>query len=618
MKKLIAIITLLLAVCTTRAQRTDTELSRDSILDWRYLLNAPKQQTYKPIKDQYVPGVSYSVWQQQAADMLFNWVKQSVLPKGVVMKYVFKDNSRWWPFETPALHTYGIQLAGFPAIYKNGKLYTDGEHGLYMGLGFNNFPGDYIKGGFNPDGLYLFAERAQLSTGDTDDQLKSEGIDKRILPQLYTYRTYLDHYHDNGKPLNGIGVVIAKNGEWPFKPVLVKDAVKYINQQLAAYPGIAQKNSYVMRTLQQTLDRLKSYYNEATKLKEQYAMLEDEAGHAVLNPESIINGLPVSKTFPEYRVLVAATKQTIDQSKTDKPMWLYMNFSGNGSMVGNLSQFDPQFTSGRDYFVNTLLRNFNFDYAAKWLSQPEAMKSVAYTPVNAPAKSSGNNISAPATVSAATATKNKDPFTILYEDFEGHQPGAFSAKGWHTYGHNGHDFANATLKTLNGQQGKWIIIPNDFTFYPDFTKPLPASFSISYDVYFSSDMSNKRTPVIFRLDTYDNKKYNSIDLHDMNRNGFQFNLAPSGESQTSKRFMEVAYNETLTDVRLTNIKTNEATHVSININGAAVKVTVNGKEVMHDDNVLPAGKTFKRYGWYSGSEKIYISNIYVKSGTPVK
>ena len=368
-----------------QAQRSDAELGKDSVLGWKYIINPPKQQAYKPIKDNVVPGATYTAWQQGTADLLYKWVQQSCLPKGLVLRNVLKENQQWWLSGAPALHSYGIQLIGFEAHFLKGKINLQCcEKGQFLSLGFNSFPGDYITGGFNPNGLYLFAEIAQFSTGDDEKKLTTEGIDKQILPQLHSYRTYLDHYHDNGKAWNRIGVAVIKNGEWPFKPVLVKEIIDYINRQLAAYPGIAQKNPYAMESIKKALDRLQPYANEVAKLRETNyynAMYKDDNGHAILDPNIIFNDLPASKAFPEYRILVSATQQVIDQSKTDKPMWLYMNFAGNGTAIPNTAQFDPKLSTERDHFANTLLRNFNFEYVSNWLSQPEKMKNVPYTPL---------------------------------------------------------------------------------------------------------------------------------------------------------------------------------------------------------------------------------------------
>lgn len=620
MKRCIPTITALLFAFayTAQGQRSDIELNRDSILDWRYVSAAQTPQPYKPIKDNEVPGSNYTAWQQQAADMLFKWVQQSWLPKGLVIRNLLKENQQWWLNGAPALHSYGIQLAGFPAHFVGGKLDLHCcEIGQYLAIGFNSFPGDYLRGGFNPDGLFFFAEIPPFTTEDEEAKLTAENIDKQILPNLHPYRTYLDHYHNNGKPQNMISVVVAKNGEWPFKPVRVKDIVDYITRQLAAYPGIQQKNPYEIKAAIEALTRLKPYYNEVAKLKGtnfNNAMLKDDNGHAVLDPTVIINGLQINKPFPEYRILVSTTRQIVDQAKTDKPLWLYINFSGNSNPVDNPGKFEPAFSTEREYMVNTLLRNFNFDYVSKWLADPEKIKNVAYTPVNAPRKTTENNI--PPTITP----KNTDPYTLLYENFEGYPTGTLSAQGWHTYGHDGHDFKNASLGTLNGQQGKWVSIPDQFSFYPNFEKPLPATFTVNYDICFTNTIQNKRTPIYFRLDTKDPnpKKSNPIDLHDINRSGFQFAIALSGETESSKRFMDIADKETIGTYRVNGLKPDDVVHITISVNGPTVVVTANGKEVMKDEQALPAGKAFKRYGWYCGEPGVYLGNILVKSSTPVQ
>ena len=620
MNKLLLLISFLIAAYYSEAQRSDNELNRDSVTGWRYVVNSPNPKAvYMPIKSQYANGAVYSVWQQQASDMLINWIQQSYLPRGLVMRTIAKGDQRWYVDGNGPLHSYGVNFLGYAASFVQGKIDLHCcEQGQRLQAGFNDFPGVYING-FNPESLHFFAEQASFTSGDDDVQLSKEDINKKIQSSLYGCRTYLDHYHDNGQQMFKIGVVVPKNDEWPFKPLLVKDAVAYINQQLATYPDIMQKNPYSAEPVKKALERLKPYYNEVAKLKSAINYnnaLNDGAGHYLLNPEVIINGQSIDKTFPEYNILVSTTQQTISQTKTDNPLWVYFNLTPTNVVIqGNLAKFDTKFGTGIAHMVYSLLHNFNFDYVNKWLSRPEAMKDVAYTPVNAPTPSSGNTISAPVNVSTTVAAKNKDTYTILYEDFDAYPAGTLSAKGLHTYGHDGHSFENATLIKVSGQTGKWISIPYAYTLYPDFTKPLPISFTVNYDVYFDSKISNKRAPVYFRLDTKDPdlKKSNPIDLHDINRNGFQFALALSGETEISKRFMDVKYDEVVGKVSIASLKENDVTHVSISVNGAAVSVSVNGKEVMHDNNTLPAGKTFKRCGWYCDVPGIYIGNIYIKS-----
>ena len=621
MKSYVAIIVFLFIAFGAQAQ-SDQELNRDSVIGWQYVSNPINSKAiYKPVKGLYAGG-AYSAWQQQASDLLLSWIQQSYLPRGLIVRTIAKNDERWYVDDYSPLHSYGINLLGYSAHFVNGKIDLKCcEQGLKLIAGFNDFPGVAIKK-FNPGGLYFFVEEAQFSSGDDDAQLSKEGIDKKIQPNLYNYRTYLDHYHDAGQQMFKVGVVVSKNGDWPFKPVLVKDAVAYIQQQLAAYPAILQKNPYSAEPVKKALERLKPYYNEVVKLRANYNpnnAINDNNDHYLLDPEAIINGNPINKTFPEHSILVSTTQQTIDQSKTDNPLWVYFNFTPlNRAIVGNPAKFDTKFGTDISHMVYSLLNNFNFDYVARWLAQPDARKSMAYTPVKAPAKSTGNIFSAPAMVSATASTKNKDPYTILYDDFNGYTDGTLSAKVWHTYGHNGHDFANASVSTVNGQSGKWISVPQDFSFYPNFNKPLGANFTVNYDVYFGKNVKNQRTPFYFRIDTEDPKKSNPIDLHDINREGFQFSLAMSGETETSKRYMSVEYKETFTNTRIPTAKAGDVAHVTISVNGAAIAVSVNGKELMHDDNAIPAGKSFRRYAWYCSEPGVYFSNVYVKSGSPVQ
>lgn len=598
-----------------QAQRNDTELNRDSVVGWKYVSNPPKANAvYKPIKSQIANAGTYSVWQQQASDLLLSWIQQSYLPRGLVMRTITKNDQRWSLYSNGPLHSYGVDFLGYSAHFVQGKIDLHCcEQGQRLVAGFNDFPGVYLKG-FNPGGLYFFAEQAQFTSGDDDAQLSKEGIDKKIQPNLYGYRTYLDHYHDNGQQMFKIGVVVPKNGEWPFKPVLVKDAIAFYNQQLAAYPDLLKYDyDYRIKQINTAIERLKPFYNEPAKILNK-TILTDDKGHSAVSPVDIVNGKSIDKTFPEYFTLVSATQQTINQTKTDKPLWMYLYLTPmNVSLVGNPANFDTKFGTEIPHMVYSLLRNFNFDYVSKWLVQQEAMKAVAYKPLNVPAQSTASNIVSAVSTSATATAKNKDPFTILYEDFDGYPTGTFSSNGWHTYGyHSGNNFENATLTTIAGQKGKWVSIPNGFTFYPDYKKPLPAGFMVNYDISFGSGVKNKRSSLVFKIDTRPLKNKPPIETSD-DQSGFQFSIAMSGETETEIRFMKVKYDGKFTDVRLPAFKTDDVAHISISVNGAAIAVSVNGKELMHDDNGLPDGYTFTRYGWYSGEQNITLSNIYIKS-----
>ncbi|MBS1577497.1 MAG: hypothetical protein JST09_19520 [Bacteroidetes bacterium] len=597
--------------------QNDQELNRDSVIGWQYISNPPKANAvYKPIKSQFADGATYTAWQQQAADMLIKWIQKSYLPRGLVMRTIAKNDERWSLDDNGPLHSYGVDFLGYETHFANGKIdLRCCEQGQRLLAGFNDFPGVYIKD-FNPDGLYFFAEQATFTSGDDDAQLSKEGIDKKNQPNLYGYRTYLNHYHDNGKQMFKMGVVVSANNSWPFKPVLVKDAVAYIQQQMAAYPGIMQKNPYSAEPIKKNLERLKPYYNEVVKLNATYNYNNaenDGNGHYLLNPEAIVNGKPLNKTFPEYKILVTTTQQTIDKTKSDNPLWVYFNLTPtNITLEENLAKYDAKFGTGNPHMLYSLLNNFNYDFVAKWLAQPEARKNMVYTTSKAPAKTSGNVFTTPATVSPTASAKNKDANTILYEDFDGYPTGQLSTKNWHTAG-NG--FANSSLTTINGQSGKWVIIPEKSTFYPDLNIPLPQNFTVSYDVYFAPGISNKRVLHYFRMDGYDPKdKYpQPMDISNTVDKGMDFGIAMSGECTMECKFRKGQFKEMYENhLKVAAAKDKDVAHVSVSVNGTAVIVSVNGKEVIRNDNARPVEQPYKRIGWYCGEPNMLLGNVYIR------
>ncbi len=622
LKKYFSISVFFFLVISSFAQ-SDVDLNRDSVVAWQYVSNPIRPNAvYKPIKKstgEY--DHTYTAWQQQASDMLINWIQQSYLPRGLVMRTIAKNDQRWSLYENGPLHSYGVDFLGYETHFANGKIdLRCCEQGQRLVAGFNDFPGTFIKG-FNPGGLYFFAEHAQFTSGDDEAQLSKEGIDKKIQPNLYGYRTYLDHYHDNGQQVFKMGVVVAKNGEWPFKPVLVKDAVAYIQQQMVAYPGIMQKNPYSAEPVKKALERLKPYYNEVAKLNVNYNYdnaINDGNNHYLLNPEAILNGKSIGKTFPEYNILVSTTQQTVDQTKKDDPLWVYVNLTPtNVTLQGNPAKFDTKFGTGISHMVNSLLNNFNFDFVAKWLVQPNARKSMVYSPAKAPARYSGNNAVTPTTVSATASAKNKDPYTILYEDFDGYPAGEISSKKWHTAGYG---FANSSLVNVSGQNGKWVVIPEKFTFYPDLNIPLTQNYTVSYDVYFGPGISNNRVLHHFRLDSYNPKdKYpQPMNMGSAIDKGIDFSIAMNGETATDFKYSKGQYKDLYKEIRITGFKEKDVAHVSVSVNGTVVSVSVNGKEVISNDQAFPVDQPYKRVGWYCSNPNMLLGNIYIRSNSPVQ
>jgi hypothetical protein len=242
---------------------------------------------------------------------------------------------------------------------------------------------------------------------------------------------------------------------------------------------------------------------------------------------------------------------------------------------------------------------------------------MAYAPVKTPAKATGNIALTPGVVSATASAKNKDPYTILYEDFDGYPAGEISSKKWHTAGYG---FANASLANVNGQSGKWVTIPGKFTFYPDLNIPLTQNYTVNYDVYFGPGITNKRVMHYCRLDAYDPKdKYpQPMNMASAVDKGMDFSIAMSGETTTECKFRKGDYKEMFQDVRIPAFKEKDIAHVSVAVSGTSVAISINGKEVIRNDNARPVEQLYKRIGWYCSEPNMLLGNIYIKSNTAVQ
>lgn len=124
----------------------------------------------------------------------------------------------------------------------------------------------------------------------------------------------------------------------------------------------------------------------------------------------------------------------------------------------------------------------------------------------------------------------------------------------------------------------------------------------------------------FRLDAYDPKdKYpQPMNIASAVDKGMDFAIAMSGETTTECKFRKGDYKEMYQDLRITAFKEKDIAHVTVSVNGTAVSISVNGKEIIRNENARPVEQTYKRCGWYCSEPAYYLGNIYIKSNTPLK
>jgi outer membrane protein OmpA-like peptidoglycan-associated protein len=76
---------------------------------------------------------------------------------------------------------------------------------------------------------------------------------------------------------------------------------------------------------------------------------------------------------------------------------------------------------------------------------------------------------------------------IFYEDFKDEPVGDFPSK-WNTS-------SSGEIVTINGQEGKWLKIPDNTLSFPEIKKILPLNFTVEFDLYYPSGIT--RPPITF-------------------------------------------------------------------------------------------------------------------------
>jgi len=208
---------------------------------------------------------------------------------------------------------------------------------------------------------------------------------------------------------------------------------------------------------------------------------------------------------------------------------------------------------------------------------------------------------------------------VAFEDFSQDAVGDFPAK-WNTNG-------SGEIVSIEGEQGKWLMINKKGKYFPEYIKELPENFTLEYDLrfnnnfnYYSSGLSccfvngkggkalfdyfyipaDKRSAVIFNIDPSDNNM------------SCKFETFENGEK---------IMNNEVTSNQLNRISKNKA-HISVWRQKTRLRVYVN------DEKVLDIPRAFvsdQKYSWLifelpfdmaDPNDRYFISNIKLAIGAP--
>lgn len=597
---------------STKGQRTDYEISRDTITQWIYYDNVLKKQIYKPVK--LSDGSVYSIWQQTIPDSLQRWVQASLYPRGAALdiRYNKYQDFKFLKDNISPLHTYGLAYWMYDASYskKRKKLDVGGEARNVLSLYANGPFGKYVKT-LSGNGRNWYAASMPIN-------LNSSGVGSDIddfLREIKNYPAISQHLNRYTKEEHSI--ILAPNNQLPFTKVTIGEYLQAFEEFSKSRLTTTDPNYKLPQ--EYVAEELKKIAVAKVRLKNRLAEPVQFAGEdEYYDPTNISNG---NKNKAEIYELYQLSAETIALMKKDKLLWLNITIRRCPSY---LTMYD---------FYQSFCKNFNFEYVYNYFFEPDNVKNIAYTPLYTPLKVlPARKFSSERSTELKMAKDNSN--VVFFEDFSGNTLGS-EPVDWYSKLNNGSNSTNfSTIQQALNEKGLWLnLFSGNTTISNNLNKPLPENFTISFDIKCTDDYAWGSSGVSFYLsDLKDNDEmlHGNFGLENLGKNSntsIMLKIRPANNNNEGVEFFiskPVAgskYSETRNYNRkissFSGQKGSTKAKVMIQIKGAALYITVNNEKVLDEKNILPNGVVFSTMSWgalrsmMESKDNIYLSNLRV-------
>ena len=255
----------------------------------------------------------------------------------------------------------------------------------------------------------------------------------------------------------------------------------------------------------------------------------------------------------------------------------------------------------------SVLNNFNFEYAYDYFFNPEKVKGQSYKPIRSPAYKE----KVLAAEGSDAAKKNTTDKNIHYfEDFSTSTVGK-KPIDWQSSLALG---TTSVITKLDGLDGNWAIMSNYIIKPTQLKTPLPQNFTLSYEIVAAQNFTWGARGLVFQLSKElsagNAVSYLSLKL----RPGFDGRdgeatletkfPAPAGYSNETKWFVAPGFS---------NNKKNNHITVTIKKKDETLQVFIDKIKIVEYQKAIPATHLFNAMSFTSGNsgenDKFYITNI---------
>lgn len=636
MKKYTVILLSLLIAVAANAQPTIQQRIEDSVIGWKTVYNF-KGKNYRPLT---VDGQIFSPYQQSLRDSFITWMQRSYVPIGGFGDIYQRDfTSRQNKFPVPQCIGMTAGIYGMQRNSRTGKyeMITNEDHDdvfIYTNTlaGINNAA--LLS---SPAGCYFTMAKDNYASTFTNqsviDVTKGFGLhsDKR-------FSKYMVYFLSN----SWVTVVLTPGNQLPIEQLTKGEVLalceKGLQRELeekknearhmssndpSYYAGVIKdldEKQYpqCLKNLNALKEKYKNRLNEPAVL---YGWVGPSFADFVNSNTTLFveDWYQDIAGYPVYRY----TKQAIEDSKKDKPLWVEITWP-----------VQKAGTRVKSYEVHkAMLRYFNFDYVYDYFFNPEKVKGMAYTPSNAEEQRA--QVQRLSKHYVADENKSLPQGVFFADDFSANSNGDRPV-GWSDSKAN-----PATVVTLKDKPGKWVQLGhyNDLSPSSALRKPLPENFTLEFDV--ATDEFSVRTgggvklslssyPVTAEGSFVPNSKGTLIEWQltagnegDYNNNNY------SGESDCMINSTVATYEGRYHAVYSPRDFTNRQTviHAAVKVKNGQASFFINGKETAVSKDFtqdyckdcvckgIPPGTVFRKISFTENTQNrgaevhVYISNI---------
>ena len=547
----------------------------------------------------------YSTANLTDANNLRNWIQQSYVPVGGlgdVLQWVSEKMSPYNQDTRSLPPTYGA----YAKIYTDLKPGAGGKivpatsgHYLWL-IRVNAVYGQPAGSLSTPEQYYFTLPELDKPASQASEPAKAADLSQhpvlgRFPSYYYNGRKYVVLARGNrlpfvkltkGEYLDALGAAIAY--QYERERIRIAEANQGDKARIAREMATEdERRAKRLAALAVNRERYKSRLQEVAETPNiQPNLFIENQSDLFLEPGS--NRIP----HPVYKVDPALA----ELAKTGAPQWILVEWS---------SELQHP-TSKRLH--DAIINNFDFEYLHDYFFAPEKVKGRPYAPLRNPAA-----VEPVVTTEASASSKARaaDPNVYFFDDFST-TPVGKTPVGWKSTLNNAG--ASSTVVTIDGMAGQWATT-SGFLLTPGQLKmPLPADFTVTYDLVASANYTWGARGMTFKLS---NGAVNAF------RGSFvSLKLRPGSGSADGEAELEAEFPKAqgyLSRSKWFKVpgfsdKAQSTVAVMIVKQGERLEVFLNKAKVFESDKAVPAGLLFDQLslnhgGTFDANSRMFIGNL---------